>query len=66
MTSEEALTAVRKNVENENLIKPMLATVEIMIALAERFGEDKEEGGLIPDVFAFAAFPFARTTIKGL
>ena len=57
MTSEEALTAVRKNVENENLIKPMLATDEIMIAVAERFGEDKEEGGLIPAVFVFSACP---------
>ena len=46
MTREEALDSVRDNVENENLVKHMLATEAIMEALARRFGEDEEEGGL--------------------
>ena len=46
MTREEALDSVRANVENENSVKHMLATEAIMLALAERLGEDKEEWGL--------------------
>jgi putative nucleotidyltransferase with HDIG domain len=46
MTREEALDSVKANVENENLIKHMLATEAIMRALAKRFGEDEEEWGL--------------------
>ena len=46
MTRKEALNSVRANVENENLIKHMLATEAIMRALARRFGEDEEEWGL--------------------
>lgn len=46
MDREEALEAVRDNVENENLVRHMLATEAIMRALARRFGEDKEEWGL--------------------
>ena len=46
MTREEALDSVKANVENENLIKHMLATEAIMRALAERLGEDEEEWGL--------------------
>jgi len=46
MTREEALDSVRANVENENLVKHMLATEAIMRALARRFGEDEEEWGL--------------------
>ena len=46
MTREEALDSVRANVENENLIKHMLATEAIMRALARRFDEDEEEWGL--------------------
>ncbi len=46
MTREEALDSIKANVENENLIKHMLATEAIMRALAKRFGEDEEEWGL--------------------
>ena len=46
MTREEALDSVKANVENENLIKHMLATEAIMRALAKRLGEDEEEWGL--------------------
>jgi putative nucleotidyltransferase with HDIG domain len=46
MNREEALKAVTDNVENQNLIKHMLATEAIMRALARRFGEDEEEWGL--------------------
>jgi len=46
MTREEALSSVKANVENGNLIKHMLATEAIMRALARRLGEDEEEWGL--------------------
>lgn len=46
MTREEALDLVRENVENENLVKHMLATEALMEALAERLGEDRDEWGL--------------------
>jgi len=46
MEREEALESVRDNVENENLVKHMLAAEAIMQALARRFGEDEEEWGL--------------------
>ena len=46
MDREEALDSVRANVENENLVKHMLATEAIMRALAKRLGEDEEEWGL--------------------
>ena len=46
MTREEALDSIKANVENENLVKHMLATEAIMRALARRFGEDDEEWGL--------------------
>jgi putative nucleotidyltransferase with HDIG domain len=46
MDRAEALESIRENVENENLIKHMLATEAIMIALARRFGEDEAEWGL--------------------
>ena len=46
MTREEALDSVKANVENENLVKHMLATEAIMCALARRLGEDEEEWGL--------------------
>jgi len=46
MTREEALDSVRANVENENLVKHMLATEAITRALARRFGENGEEWGL--------------------
>ncbi len=53
MTREEALDSVRANVENENLVKHMLATEAIMRALAKRLGEDEEEWrltGLLHDI----------------
>lgn len=46
MDREGALVSIRANVENENLIKHMLATEAIMRALARRLGEDEEEWGL--------------------
>jgi putative nucleotidyltransferase with HDIG domain len=46
MTREEALAAVRANVQNQNLVKHMLAAEAIMRALARRFGEDENEWGL--------------------
>ena len=46
MTREEALDSINANVENDNLIKHMMATEAIMRALARRFGEDEEEWGL--------------------
>ena len=46
MNREEALDSVKANVENENLVKHMLATEAIMEALARRLGEDEEEWGL--------------------
>ena len=45
MTRKEALDSIKANVENENLVKHMLATEAIMRALARRFGEDEEEWG---------------------
>lgn len=46
MDREDVLDSVRANVENENLVKHMLATEAIMRALAKRLGEDEEEWGL--------------------
>ena len=46
MTREEALDSVKANVDNENLVKHMLATEAVMRALAKRLGEDEEEWGL--------------------
>lgn len=46
MTRDEALDSVRANVENENLVKHMLATEAIMETLARRLGEDEDEWGL--------------------
>jgi putative nucleotidyltransferase with HDIG domain len=46
MEREDALDSIRANVENENLVKHMLATEAIMRALARRFGEDEKEWGL--------------------
>ena len=46
MTRDEALASVKANVENENLIKHMLATEAILRALAQRLEEDKKEWGL--------------------
>ena len=46
MNRHEALESIKANVDNENLIKHMLATEAIMRALAKRFGEDENEWGL--------------------
>lgn len=46
MDREEALESVKENVENENLVKHMLAAEAVMRALAKKFGEDEEEWGL--------------------
>ncbi|MFC1976887.1 HDIG domain-containing metalloprotein [Chloroflexota bacterium] len=46
MDREEALDSVKDNVENENLLKHMLATESIMETLARRLGEDEDEWGL--------------------
>lgn len=46
MDRQEALESVEANVENQNLIKHMLATEAIMRALAKRLGEDEEVWGI--------------------
>jgi len=46
MNRREALESIKENVENQNLIKHMLATEAIMQALAMRMGENQEEWGL--------------------
>lgn len=46
MDRTEALTAVKSEISNQNLIKHMLATEAVMRRLAEHFGEDVEEWGL--------------------
>jgi putative nucleotidyltransferase with HDIG domain len=46
MNRQEALESIRENVENENLVKHMLATEAIMCALARHLGEDEKEWGL--------------------
>jgi len=46
MNRKEALDSIKANLENENLVKHMLATEAIMRALARRLGEDEEEWGL--------------------
>jgi len=43
---EVALDSIRANVDNENLIKHMLATEAIMRSLARRLDGDEEEWGL--------------------
>ena len=46
MNRQEAIESIRENVENENLVKHMLATEAIMRALAKRMGGDENEWGL--------------------
>ncbi|OPZ63872.1 MAG: tRNA 2'-O-methylase [Firmicutes bacterium ADurb.Bin506] len=46
MTREEALTAVKENVKNKNLVKHMIAAEVCMRALARRMGSDEESWGL--------------------
>lgn len=53
MTREDALEAIRENVENQNLIKHMIATEAIMRALAHRFSENEDDwalAGLLHDI----------------
>ncbi len=46
MNREEALSLIKENVKNKNLIKHMLATEFVLEGLAEHFNEDKEKWGL--------------------
>lgn len=46
MNRQEALDSIKDNIENENLLRHMLATEAIMIALAQRLGENEAEWGL--------------------
>ena len=46
MNREDVLDSIRANVENENLVKHMLAVEAVMRSLARRFEEDEEEWGL--------------------
>ncbi|MFC1942047.1 HDIG domain-containing metalloprotein [Chloroflexota bacterium] len=46
MNRQEALESVKINVDNENLVRHMLATEAIMIALARHLGEDEMVWGL--------------------
>ena len=46
MDREIALESVKANVENKNMVKHMLATEAVILALARRLGEDEEEWGL--------------------
>jgi putative nucleotidyltransferase with HDIG domain len=46
MDREVAIESIKANVENQNMIKHMLATEAIMRALARRLDEDEEEWGL--------------------
>ncbi|MFC1962056.1 HD domain-containing protein [Chloroflexota bacterium] len=46
MNREEVLQSIIANVQNENLIKHMLAVEAVLRALARRFGEDEGEWGI--------------------
>ncbi|MFC1917369.1 HD domain-containing protein [Chloroflexota bacterium] len=46
MNRVEILTSIRDNVQNENLVKHMLAVEAVMRSLAGKFSEDEEEWGL--------------------
>lgn len=46
MNRTEVIGSVRDNVENQNLVKHMLATEAVMRAMALRLGEGEEEWGL--------------------
>jgi predicted hydrolase (HD superfamily) len=43
MNCREALESIRENLENQNLLKHMLATEAIMRDLAKRLGGDEVE-----------------------
>ncbi|MCJ7604419.1 MAG: HDIG domain-containing protein [Dehalococcoidales bacterium] len=46
MDRQEAMESIQANVENQNLVKHMLATEAIMRALARKMEEDENEWGL--------------------
>jgi len=46
MDREEVLSSIQANVQDQNVVKHMLATEAVMRALAKRLGEDEEEWGL--------------------
>ncbi len=46
MTREEAMSLVKQNVTNKNLIKHMIATEAVMRRMAAHFGEDETLWGL--------------------
>jgi putative nucleotidyltransferase with HDIG domain len=53
MNRKEVIDSIRENVENQNLVKHMLAAEAVMQALAWRLGEDEEEWaltGLLHDI----------------
>lgn len=47
ISREEALSLLKQNLENQNLVKHCLAVEAIMRELAEYLGEDKEKWGLV-------------------
>ena len=46
ISREEALALVEQHLKQKNLIKHVLAVESIMLALADKFGQDKESWGL--------------------
>lgn len=46
ISREDALSLLKEHIVNENLIKHSLATEAVMMALADRMGEDREKWGL--------------------
>jgi len=46
ISREDALLLLKEYIRNENLIKHCLATEAVMMALADRLGEDREKWGL--------------------
>jgi len=53
MQREEALALLKRHLKNKNLLKHSLAVEAIMVAVAERFGEDMDKfalAGLLHDI----------------
>jgi len=46
MTRKQALELLREYIKNDNMFKHSLASEAVMIALAERLGEDKDNWGM--------------------
>ncbi len=46
LNREEALALLKDHLQNQNMIKHCLASEAVMIALAEKLGEDREKWGL--------------------